>query len=49
MVVFEGVLNWTLTVADWPGARLATAGTVMYGVPDRSPVAFTSVTLAGVP
>ena len=45
----EGFLNCTLTVADWPGARLAMAGTVMYGVLERLAVAFVSVTPTGVP
>jgi hypothetical protein len=48
-VAFDGFLNWTLTVTDWAGARLAMAGTVRYGVPERLAVAFTSVTVAGVP
>ena len=49
MTAFEGFLNCTLTVADCPGARVATAGTVRYGVPERLPLAFTSVTPAGIP
>ena len=47
--MLEGFLNCTLTVTDWPGARLAMVGTVRYGVPERLAVAFTSVTLAGIP
>ena len=48
MVTFDGFLNCTLTVADWPGARLATE-TVTYGAPDTLPEAFTSVTPDGIP
>jgi len=49
IVAFDGFVSCTLTVDDWPGARLATAGTVRYGVPERLPVAFTSVTPVGIP
>ena len=49
MVAFEVFLNCTLRVTDWPCERPATAGIVMYGVPERLPVAFTSVTLVGIP
>ena len=49
IVAFEGLLNCTLLVTGWPGARPATAGTVRYGVPERLLVAFTSVTPAVIP
>jgi hypothetical protein len=40
----DGLLNCTLTVADWPGARLAAAGTVRKGLPPNVPVGLTSAT-----
>jgi hypothetical protein len=52
IVVKKGLSNCTLTVADWPGARLATPptmGIVRYGDPEKSPVAFASVTPAVSP
>ena len=42
-----GFLNCTKTVADSPGARLVTAGTVMYGDALNVPVAFNKVTPSG--
>ena len=44
VIAFEEFLNRTFTVADWPGAKLPTFGTVMYGHPPKLPVAFASVT-----
>ena len=49
IVAFEGFLNCTLTVTDWPGARPVAAGIVMYGVVETLPVAFTRLTLVGTP
>ena len=50
IVAFDGFLNCTLTVADWLGASVETAGTVRYGVvPKRLLVAFATVTPAGRP
>jgi hypothetical protein len=44
MVAFVGSVNCTLTTIDAPGARLAGAEIVMYGVPEFVPVALTRVT-----
>jgi len=49
IVAFAGFLNCTVTVTDWPGARLETAGSVRYGVPERLLVELTSVTPGGIP
>jgi hypothetical protein len=48
MALFDGLLNLTLTVADWPGVRPA-AGLVSNGDPERLTVALTRTTLAGSP
>ena len=47
IAVFEGFLNWTLTVTDWPGERLAAAGTVMNGLLKKVPVELGTVTPLG--
>lgn len=39
---------FTPTVADWPDSRPVTFGTLMYGHPPKAPVAFASVTPAGI-
>lgn len=44
---FDGLLNCTLTLTDWPGARLPAPGTAMKGVPALVPVAFDRVTPVG--
>ena len=36
-------------MADWPAAKLAMEGSVMYGLPLKLPVGFTSVTPEGRP
>jgi hypothetical protein len=40
----DGFLNCTVKVADSPGARLDTPGTVEYGNPPKLPVPFANVT-----
>ncbi len=49
IVGLAGFVNCTLKVTDWFAARLVTLGTVRYGVPERLPVALTSVTSVGIP
>jgi hypothetical protein len=44
MVAFEGSLNCTFRVAESPGARLFSPVTVMYGLPEKLPLAFKRVT-----
>ena len=47
--VIEGSVKESVIVADWPAAKLLTEGSVMYGLPLKLPVGFTSVTPAGRP
>ncbi len=44
IVVFEGFLNSTATLADWPAARLPEVGTVMNGNPPKLPEGVVMVT-----
>jgi hypothetical protein len=47
--VIEGSVKEIVIEADWPAAKLVTEGSVMYGLPLKVPVGFTSVTPDGRP